>query len=283
MGQSFTTIPGGKGANQAVAAARLGIETEMVGRVGGDRFGQDLLTSLQANGVGCDRVFVDPTIHSGVAMIAVDHQAENHIIVISGANGAVDDSDVQRLREVLSPNSILLLQLEIPLPMVVAAAEVAKAQGARVILDPAPARSDLPHELYSLLNILTPNQVEASELVGFPVNSIETAREAAIALRQRGVDTVIVKLGKQGAICATADETFAVPAFLVRAIDTVAAGDAFNGGLATALAEGQPLQTALTWASAVAALSTTQAGAQPSMPTREALEIFLKAQSTDLV
>lgn len=274
VGHSFATLPGGKGANQAVAVARLGVATEMVGRVGGDAFGQDLLHGLKASGVGCDRVLIDPTTHSGVAVITVDDSSENNIVIIAGANGQMGAADVDRLKPLLSPAKILLLQLEIPLPTVVAAAKAAREAGVMVILDPAPARSDLPEPLYTWVDIITPNQVEASQLVEFPVTDRETATTAATVLHQRGVGTVIVKLGKQGALCLTHDQTWLIPAFPVKAIDTVAAGDAFNGGLAAALAIGMPLQQATTQAAAVAALSVTKPGAQPSLPTREELDAF---------
>lgn len=278
-GHSFETVPGGKGANQAVAVARLGVSTEMVGRVGGDSFGQDLLQGLKANGVGCDRVLIDESTHSGVAAIAVDDAGENHIIVIPGVNGQVGTADVERLQAVLPKAKVLLLQLEIPLPAVVAAAKVAKQAGVTVILDPAPARSDLPPELYSLVDIITPNQVEASQLVGFTVDDVETATQAARILHQRGVQSIIIKLGKLGAVCFRANEIFQIPAFPVKAVDTVAAGDAFNGGLAAGLVQGLSLQQAATQAAAVAALSVTKAGAQPSLPTREELKAFLAARS----
>lgn len=273
-GHSFETVSGGKGANQAVAVARLGVPTEMVGRVGNDAFGLELLNSLKASGVGCDRVLTDSATHSGVAVIAVDDASENNIILIPGANGHVDESDIDRLQEVLPQAKVLMLQLEIPLPMVVAAAKAAKAVGVTVMLDPAPARSDLPDELYSLIDIITPNQIETSQLVGFPVEDLNTAIEAAHTLHQRGIQIVITKLGKLGAFCITPTETFEIPIFPVKAIDTVAAGDAFNGGLAAALAEGLPLKEAARQASAVAALSVTRTGAQPSLPTRVELEEF---------
>ena len=277
-GNSFETIPGGKGANQAVAVARLGVPTQLVGRVGGDAFGQTLLQGLQDSGVGCDRVTIDPSTHSGVALITVDAASENSIVVIPGANGKVDRSDIDRLQAVLNADPIpkvLLLQLEIPLPMVIAAAETAQAAGVTVILDPAPARSDLPDALYPLIDIITPNQVEAGQLAGFPVSDFESARAAAIVLRQRGIRTVIVKLGKQGALCLSEAETYQIPSFPVQAIDTVAAGDAFNGGLAAAIATGMAFRQATTQAAAVAALSVTRAGAQPSLPTKAELAAFL--------
>jgi ribokinase len=284
IGHQFATVPGGKGANQAVAVARLGHPVEMVGRVGGDRMGEELVTSLQQDGVGCAGVAIAPDTTSGVAVIAVDDQAENTIIVIPGANGQVGTDDLHRLRQRL-PAEVLLLQLEIPLPALIEAVQIAYASGTPVILDPAPARSDLPHDLFPMIDILTPNQGEAERLVGFPVNSIEAAKQAAIALHQRGVGTVLLKLGRQGALCVSENTQFHIPAFEVEAIDTVAAGDAFNGGLAVAIADGQSLPNAVRWASAVAALSTTVEGAQPSLPTRQAVEQFLTSnfrQTTSL-
>ena len=277
-GHSFEMVPGGKGANQAIAVARLGIPTAMVGRVGNDSFGQRLLTGLKTDGVQCDRVLTDESIHSGVAVIAVDDASENNIIVIPGANGQVGDVDVDRVRELLPQASVLLLQLEIPINTVIAAAQAAKQLGVTVILDPAPARSVFPPELYSLIDIITPNQVETSQLVGFPVKDQETAMRAATQLHHQGVPTVITKLGKLGAFCLTETETFLIPSFPVKAVDTVAAGDAFNGGLAAGLAAGLSLHQAATQASAVAALSVTKAGAQPSLPTREDLMTFLSIQ-----
>ncbi len=292
MGHSFETIPGGKGANQAVAVARLGIATQMVGRVGGDRFGEDLLAGLRSSGVGVEQVLVDQTTHSGVAVITVDDTSENNIVIVPGANGRVDQKDVERLQKLIShslshPTSlqpkVLLLQLEVPLPAVVAAAQVAKQAGLTVILDPAPARSDLPEDLFPLIDIITPNQVETGQLAGFPVTDLATASQAAAGLHQRGVGTVITKLGKQGALCLSSclssTETFEIPVFPVKAVDTVAAGDAFNGGLAAGLAAGLSLRQAARQASAVAALSVTKAGAQPSLPTRAELDAFLAAQS----
>jgi ribokinase len=280
IGHSFETVAGGKGANQAVAVARLGVSTQLIGRVGSDSFGQVLLQTLQASRVGCDYVLIDPSTHSGVAVITVDDAGENNIIVISGANAQVDLSDIERLQSVLPSAAVLMLQLEIPLPMVVAAAKAAKAAGVMVIFDPAPARSDLPEELYALIDIITPNQIEASQLVGFPVTDLGTAAQAAALLHQRGIRTVIVKLGKQGAFCLSEGETFTIPLFPVKAVDTVAAGDAFNGGLAAALATGMPLHQATTQAAAVAALSVTKTGAQSSLPSRAELMDFLSEWQT---
>jgi ribokinase len=279
IGSSFETIPGGKGANQAVAIARLGLATELVGRVGNDEFGHQLLAELKENGVGCDRVWLDSSTRSGVAMIVVDAKGENQIIVVPGSNGQLDRSDLDRLQEILPQANVLLLQLEIPLESVVEAAQLAKQMGVSVILDPAPARSDLPDSLYAALDFITPNQVEAESLVGFEVHDRATAHRAAQVLRDRGVGTVIIKLGADGAFCLSATEAMMIPAFSVQAIDTVAAGDAFNGGLAAALAIGLSLKQSLIQASAVAALSVTKAGAQPSLPDRAELDAFLQANS----
>lgn len=276
LGHRFSTIPGGKGANQAVAVARLGVPTRMIGRVGADAFGQELLTSLRSTGVQTDDVLVDETAQSGVAMIAVDDQSENHIIVIPGANGQVNDRDVERLTHHLPGAAAVLLQLEIPLEAVQAAAEAAHQAGVPVILDPAPARSDLPATLYSSVTVITPNAVEAEQLVGFAIDSPTVAAKAAAQLQQRGVETVIIKLGAKGVFCATRDETFFLPAFSVQAVDTVAAGDAFNGGLTAALAEGHSIREAVTWGAATGALSATKPGAQSSLPDRATFDAFLR-------
>ncbi|MUL35176.1 ribokinase [Gloeocapsopsis dulcis] len=275
LGHNFATVPGGKGANQAVAVARLGVATAIIGRVG-NQFGQELLHNLQSDRVQTDGVYIDTSNTSGVAVIAVDDNAENHIIVIPGANANVSEEDIERLTQLLPTASILLLQLEIPLSAVQQAAQVAQQAGVRVILDPAPAPTELPSELYSLVDIITPNAVETGQLVKFEVNSPESAQKAAIVLQQRGVKTVIIKLGAKGVFCASSDETFFIPAFSVKAVDTVAAGDAFNGGLATALSQGYSLREAVTWGAATGALSATKAGAQSSLPTRQTVEAFLQ-------
>jgi ribokinase len=248
----------------------------MIGRVGNDRFGQELLQSLQSAKVQTKDILVDDSISSGVALIAVDDQGENTIIVIPGANGQVNESDIGRLSSHLTGADSLLLQLEVPIVAVKSAAQAAKKLGVRVILDPAPAQSELPIELYPLINILTPNEVEAAQLVGFPIESPALVAEAATILQQRGVNTVVIKLGAKGGFCATPNEAFFFPAFRVDEIDTVAAGDAFNGGLAAALAEGKPLREAIIWGAAAGALATTKSGAQSSLPDRATLITFLQ-------
>ncbi|HIK44903.1 MAG TPA: ribokinase [Leptolyngbyaceae cyanobacterium M65_K2018_010] len=279
LGHQFQLVPGGKGANQAVAIARLGAPAVMVGRVGGDGFGQSLIASLQQAGVSTAGVMADPHSPTGIASIVVDRAGSNHIVVVPGANGQVDEADVQRLARQLQPGDGLLMQLEIPLAAVLAAATAARGRGAWVVLDPAPARTDLPDSLYPLVDYLTPNQVEAGQLVGFAVTDQSTALAAAQGLRQRGAKVVMVKLGAQGVIVASEAECFHQPAMAVPVVDTVAAGDAFNGGLAVGLAEGLSLPEAVQWATAVAAYSVTQCGAQPSLPTRSQVHSCLATHS----
>ncbi|MFT5194267.1 MAG: ribokinase [Cellvibrionaceae bacterium] len=279
IGHSFVTVPGGKGANQAVACAKLGAETHMVGRVGGDEFGQSLIAGLQSNGALTDRVFVDQTASSGLATIAVDDVGQNNIIVIAGANGNVGQTDLMRLDELLSdPNlsqpKILLLQLEVPLSIVVQAAEMAHRAGAIVILDPAPAQ-ELPAELYGIIDIITPNETEAALLAGFPLASVTDAESAARLFQQRGVGHVIVKMGAKGAVYADESGIHYIAALPVKAIDTVAAGDAFNGGLAEALSRGESFEDALMQALKVGAYAVTQEGAQSAMPTKADLQQFM--------
>jgi ribokinase len=276
-GYSFTTVPGGKGANQAVAVAKLGGASQMIGRVGNDAFGQELRTSLETAGVEIDRVAIDHSAPSGVAMIAVDNQGENHIIVIPGTNHKVDHADLDRLT--LTRASILLLQLEIPCSIVQAAAKTAKTMGSTVILDPAPAPAAFPDELYRDIDILTPNTTEAEQLVGFAIQHLADAERAAEVLQTKGTKIVIIKMGAQGAYCATQYDRFFTPAFLVNAIDTVAAGDAFNAGLAVALAEGHPIREAVRWGAASGALSTTKTGAQSSLCDRATFDTFLLSQT----
>ncbi|MEG5138466.1 MULTISPECIES: ribokinase [unclassified Microcoleus] len=275
IGSNFFTAGGGKGANQAVAAARLGTFTNIIGRVGNDKFAEELLTNLQFYGLNTNNILIDKSTHSGVAIIAVDETGQNNIIVIPGANHNVGEAEIERLKKLLLSATSLLLQLEIPLEVVIKAAQAAGEAGVRVILDPAPM-ADLPLALYPLIDIITPNEVEASQLVGFRVHDTETAIMAAKQLQQRGVQNVIVKLGDRGAVAVTEDESFFVPAFAVEAIDTVAAGDAFNGGLAAALDGGRSLSEAVVWGCAAGALCTTKVGAQVAMCDRATFDNFLQ-------
>jgi ribokinase len=274
-GHSFRTVPGGKGANQAVACARLGAHTHMIGRVGGDEFGRSLLASLNQDGINTARIAIDHSVSSGVAVIAVDDAAENTIIVIPGANGQVSQPDLGRLEAVIRECQLLLLQLELPLETVVMAADLARRSGVGVILDPAPAKP-LPSDIYELVNVLTPNTTEAEMLVGFPVEGSDSAASAARTLLARGAEHVTIKMGALGAYVAGPEGERLYPAIPVTAVDSVAAGDAFNGALAVALAEGRPFSEAVHWALAGGACAVTKEGAQPSMPDREALLDLLK-------
>lgn len=277
LGSNFFTVPGGKGANQAVAMARLGVATSMVGRVGDDNFGNQLLKTLLAARVDTANILVDD-VSSGVALISVDDRGENQIIVVPGANGRIDSTDVENLNSLLPNCRVLLMQFEIPLPSILLAAQAAKRLGVKVILDPAPALKAVPAELYELVDIITPNQTEIGQLVGFPVNDIDSATQATNILLQRGVGCAIAKLGVKGVICTTKAETFFVPPFPVETVNTVAAGDAFNGGLAAAMVEGMSLRQAVVWGAAAGAIAATKSGAQSSMPTKEVLIDFLQAR-----
>jgi ribokinase len=274
LGDAFFTAPGGKGANQAVAAARLGAPTRMVGRVGGDVFGAALRAGLAADGVDVAGVLVDAGAASGVALIQVDHAGENTIVVAPGANAALGAPDLARLETALEGARVLLLQLEVPLDAVLAAARLARARGVTVLLDPAPAR-DLPDELCALADLITPNEHEAAALVGFEVRDQEQAGRAGRALLARGAGAAVVKLGARGACWCGPGGEQVLPPFPVAAVDTVAAGDAFNGGLAAALSEGRPMPEALRWGLAAGALAVTRAGAQPALPRRAELLALL--------
>jgi len=277
-GNSFQTIPGGKGANQAVACARLGAETYMVGRVGGDVFGKNLKDELEKAGVDHQNVVVDSDTSSGVALIAVEDSSENFIIVIPGANGQIENHDLQNLEGVLTQSKVLLLQLEIPLEMVIAASKLAKERNVKVILDPAPAQV-LPEEIYPLLDIITPNETETELLVGFPLETKEDVAKAAKILKGRGVSHVIIKMGSRGAYALMDDQEEFFKPFQVTPVDTVAAGDAFNGALAVALSENLPVEKAIQWGMAGGALSVTKEGAQPAMPERKELKALFKNQT----
>ena len=281
LGDRFTTVPGGKGANQAVAAARLGTKTAMIGRVGGGSFGTTLRESLVADEIDISAVSVSEQTPSGTALIAVAPQ-NNQIIVVPGANGEVGEGALAELKRYIQTAKVLLLQFEIPLPVVQSAAAIAHEAGVAVVVDPAPARGPLPDKFCRYISILTPNQTEAELLTGLKVVDVESAIAAADVLHQQGIEIVIIKLGDLGAVCVTAEGNFSTPAFEVKAVDTVAAGDAFNGGLAAALcqAEGRDLslttlKSAVLYASAVAAIAVTRSGAQLAMPTQSEVDSFL--------
>ncbi|WP_204105652.1 MULTISPECIES: ribokinase [Spirulina sp. CCY15215] len=268
MGHEFFSAFGGKGANQAVAVAKLGHPVHFIGQVGGDDFGQTLLLALNVAGVNTDGMSINPKMHSGVASIVVSETGENTIACAAGANGTVGEKEVAYLKNLLGLTKVVLLELGIPLSTIMQAAQVTRAAGVQTILDPAPVPNIFPEELYSLVDIITPNELEASQLVGFDVRDRDTAKKAAQVLQEKGVKTVIITLGEQGAWCTGEEECFWHEAIPVDAIDTVAAGDAFNGALAVALATGKPLREAIRWGSVAGSLAVTKLGAQSSLPDR---------------
>ena len=275
IGGEFTTAAGGKGANQAVAAARAGGAVFFIARVGDDLFGGEARRGFVADNINVDHVIVDKQAPSGVALIFVDHKGENSIAVASGANANLVPQDILRAREIVESADILLTQLETPMLTVETAARLAHEKGVRVILNPAPAVEELSRSLLQHISILTPNESEVELLTGIRVVDEESAGRAAAALLEKGVETVALTMGTKGVLLKSAGLSRLVPAFRVKAVDTTAAGDVFNGALAVALAEGQSLHAAARFASGAAALSVTKMGAQPSAPTREEIETFL--------
>ena len=275
MGDHFFTTPGGKGANQAVAAAKMGARVRMVGRVGQDAFGLQLLQTLRDYGVDTGGITQDPDAPSGIAMILVDEMGQNHIAAVYGANLACDDAELEQVESALDEANLLLLQIETPLELSLKAARLARARGVTVILDPAPA-TQVNHDVYTCIDILTPNQIEAGVLAGVQVTDVSSAKGAAEELVRRGASTAVVKLGKLGVYYATARGGEYITAFPMETRDTVGAGDAFNGALGSALAEGKELREAVCWGMAAGALAITKPGAQQAMPSRREVEALLK-------
>ncbi|MBN2118875.1 MAG: ribokinase [Anaerolineales bacterium] len=274
-GEDLQIIPGGKGANQAVAAARQGTSVAMVGRVGNDSFGPGLIDNLKQNNVNTSHVQVDSKAATGTAIIVLDANGQNSIVLSPGGNGKVSPADLDSVS--FSDHKLLLLQLEIPVETVFSAARYAKANGLRVLLNPAPARS-LPDELIALPDFLLPNESELSLLTDQPIHDLPSAEKAAKTLLGRGAQNVIVTLGANGALIVTKEMTKHVPAFEVEVVDTTAAGDAFIGGFASALLQNKLLEEAVRYGCACGALAATKFGAQPSLPTREAVACFAGAQ-----
>lgn len=273
VGSRFLTYPGGKGANQAVAAARMGAGTLMVGKVGDDIFGPQLTEALASGGVDVSGVAVESGISSGLAVINIDASSQNRIVQILGANETCGEAEKQRVIKALREASVLL-QLEVSVDLSLTVAQEAAARGKTVVLDPGPVRP-LPKEFYSCCHVITPNETEAPALVGFPVTDLPSAARAARLLVERGVQIAVIKLGAQGAYYATREGGEHIPAIAVDAVDSVAAGDAFNGALAASMADGEELAQAIRKATAAGALAVTKFGAQDSMPTRADVEQLL--------
>jgi len=269
-GDGFETAPGGKGANQAVAAARLGAPVVMVGCVGRDAHGHELLEGLAADGIGARHVETRADAPTGVAVIVVEADGQNRIVLAPGANARLDVEAVERAGATIAAASLIVMQLEVPLASVVAAARHARAAGVPVLLNPAPAQP-LPDALWPAIDLLVVNESEASQLSGAPVVDAATALVAAGALRARGPRVVIVTLGALGVAWLDEQGACALPAHAVPAVDTTAAGDTFIGALAVALRERRALREAIALGQAASALCVTRRGAQPSIPWRREL------------
>ena len=274
LGGEFTIAAGGKGANQAVSAARAGGDVVFVARVGEDMFGEQAVNGFIQDNINVEYIFHDKNAPSGVALIFVDEKGENSIAVASGANANVSPADIETAREVIAASHILLMQLEIPLESVKAAAGIASESGVKVILNPAPAQP-LVDDILKHISIITPNETEAELLTGINVENEQDAGAAANRLLERGIETVMLTMGSRGGYIASPEFTGVVPAFRVDAVDTTAAGDVFNGVLAVSIAEGKSLVDAVRFASAAAALSVKTLGAQTSAPHRTEIEAFL--------
>jgi len=271
-GSDLQIIPGGKGANQAVAAARQGTSVSMLGRVGNDSFGPELINNLKQNNVDTSHVQIDSQAATGTAIIVVDANGQNSIVLSPGGNGQVSPADVNAVS--FADYKLLLLQLEIPIEAVTAAAQRAKQSGLRVLLNPAPARS-LPDELISLSDFILPNETELNLLTNQPVQDISSAEKAAKTLLERGAQNVIVTLGANGALIVSSKQVTHVNTYKVEVVDTTAAGDAFIGGFASALLRNKSLEEAVRYGCACGALATTKFGAQPSLPTQAEVERFI--------
>jgi len=277
IGGTFFTAQGGKGANQAVAAAKCGGNVSFIAKIGCDLFGDNSIKGYQENGVDVKHIIRNQNTPSGIALIFVDGKGENAIGVASGANASLSREDIHSKRDVISNAAVLLMQLEIPLDSIIAAAEIAHGKKIRIILNPAPSQQ-LPDHLLSKISIITPNETEAEQLTGIRVVNEEDALNAGEVLLKKGVECAIITLGSKGAIIVTNDFFEVMSSFKVKAVDTTAAGDTFNGALAVELAKGNTIRDAIRFANAAAALSVTRIGAQSSIPSRIEVERLLSEQ-----
>ena len=274
IGQTFTTVPGGKGANQAVASARLGADVSMIGCVGADAYGIQLRDALLVEGIDCRAV---STVEgsSGVALIVVDDTSQNAIVIDAGSNGELTPASLQAFDTVLQAANVIVCQLEVPMATVGYALKRGRELGKTVILNPAPASAPLPAEWYASIDYLIPNESEAGALSGVTVDSLDSARLAATRLIQAGAGKVIITLGPQGVLFSDGLVFEHLVAPKVKAVDTTAAGDTFVGGFAAALANGESEAEAIRFGQVAAALSVTRAGAQPSIPTLHDVQGFV--------
>ncbi|ADW75983.1 MULTISPECIES: ribokinase [Rahnella] len=277
IGKQYTVAFGGKGANQAVAAGRSGADISFIACVGDDDIGERVRKQLASDHIDTHPIEAIKDTTTGVALIFVNAEGENVIGIDAGANKAVTPEYLDRYKQQVIGASALLMQLESPLETVIAASKIAKDNGTQVILNPAPA-CELPDELLARVDIITPNETEAEKLTGIKVDSNEDAARAANALHDKGITTVIITLGSKGVWLSQNGEGKLVAGFRVKAVDTIAAGDTFNGALVTALLEGKPMDSAVRFAHAAAAIAVTRPGAQPSVPWRKEIDDFLAQQ-----
>ncbi len=274
LGGKFSTFPGGKGANQAVAAARMGAAVTMIGCVGQDGFGEELRASVARDGIDIQYVYVDEKTATGVALITVDDLGQNTIVVASGANLALTPERLLASKQAFATADVLVAQLESPLETVSEALSLAAENRLKVVLNPAPARP-LSAEFLSKVDYFIPNEREAMQVVG-----AETLEAAINQLLGMGVRNLIITLGEKGVLVVTADGRKQIPSYPVKAVDTVAAGDAFVGAFATGISEGLNIDDAVKFGNAAAAISVTRHGAQPSLPLRKEVNEFLAGQSS---
>lgn len=270
IGGEFFMFPGGKGANQAVAAARLGGDVTFVAKVGNDVFGKQATEGFKAENINTKYVFTDKNAASGVALITVNSEGENEIVVASGANGQLNKANITTAKKAITDADIIVLQLEVPVETVAYAIKQSLKANKRVILNPAPAQT-LPDELLNGLFLITPNETEAEILTSAKVTNVSTAKLAADELLKKGVQNVIITMGSKGAFFRNEAESFLIEAERVNAVDSTAAGDIFNGALAVAVSAGKPWKEAIVFANKAAAISVTRMGAQASAPTSDEL------------
>lgn len=276
-GHSYHIAYGGKGANQAVAAARLGAKVSFIGCIGDDGIGKAMKTAFEKDDINTRPIKSVANEMTGIAMIQVAESGENSIVISAGANGHLDETVVAEFQSEITQADCLLMQLETPLPAIIQAAKIAKKNNTQVVLNPAPARA-LPNELLSLLDMITPNETEAEILTGIKVVDEASAKLAAQAFHQKGIEKVLITLGSKGVFVSENGQGEIVAGFRVNAVDTTAAGDTFNGALVTAMLEDKPLNEAIRFAHAAAAISVTRKGAQPSIPSRQETLDFLSKQ-----
>ncbi|MDP8099723.1 ribokinase [Pasteurella atlantica] len=277
FGKKYQLAYGGKGANQAVAAARLGANVDFIGCIGNDAIGHEMKTAFEKDNINTQHIFEIPQETTGVAMIQVTDSGENSIVISAGANAHLTTEKLASCKDTLSQAEMLLMQLETPLETIINATQIAYQNGVKVVLNPAPART-LPDELLQHLFMITPNETEAELLTGIKVTDEQSAQQAAQVFHKKGIEYVLITLGSKGVYCSHQNQGEIIKGFKVNAIDTTAAGDTFNGALLTALLEQESMTEAITFAHAAAALSVTKKGAQSSIPSREDVMKFLQSQ-----